>query len=144
VFFALSILVLQLMIGFVRLWIEGYLPKILLVARAHSISPFMLVERVLLRKLAAFKVRVTHALRLDVLRIPPSTAAAILHFRSTAAARRRSTMPMGVDHDVMIVTTGSLVDLRIDGVLPPTKCFIQVSIGVSCFSSEPFVFHLTA
>ena len=50
VFFAVSLLVIHLVFGLVRLWLEGVMPKILLVARAHSMSPQTIVRRVLARK----------------------------------------------------------------------------------------------
>ena len=45
VFFGLSTVVSLVVIGCARLWVEGYLPKILLVARAHSMPPSMIVQR---------------------------------------------------------------------------------------------------
>eukprot|EP00966_Prymnesium_polylepis_P120453 2783559-Prymnesium_polylepis.4 len=42
------------MVGFSRLWIEGIMPSGLLVARAHAISPAVLLFRVLKRRHGGF------------------------------------------------------------------------------------------
>ena len=52
VFFGLTMLALQLIIGFASLGIESFVPKILLVARAHSISPWTIFCKVMRRKYA--------------------------------------------------------------------------------------------
>jgi hypothetical protein len=49
-FFGLSTLILQLLIGATRFVTEGYAPRIILVARAHSISPQVIIQRVIARR----------------------------------------------------------------------------------------------
>ena len=50
VFFGLSMVLLQFVIAVVRLYVAGYVPKILLVARAHSVSPWTITKRVMIRR----------------------------------------------------------------------------------------------
>lgn len=50
IFIAISMLSFQLLVIFLRLWTEGRVPKILLLATAHSISPTMILRRVAVRR----------------------------------------------------------------------------------------------
>eukprot|EP00966_Prymnesium_polylepis_P076601 1775661-Prymnesium_polylepis.1 len=50
VIFEVSLLLSQLIVGFLRFSLEGNLPMVLVVARAHSISPYMMVQRVAQRR----------------------------------------------------------------------------------------------
>jgi hypothetical protein len=54
VFCGISLLLFQAIVGFSRLWIEGIMPSGLLVARAHAISPAVLLFRVLKRRHGGF------------------------------------------------------------------------------------------
>jgi hypothetical protein len=49
-FFGLSMILLQITAGLTGLGVEAYVPKILLVARAHSVSPSVIMQRVLARR----------------------------------------------------------------------------------------------
>ena len=49
-FFGLTMILLQLVIGVARLGIESFVPKILLVARAHALSPSSILCKVLTRR----------------------------------------------------------------------------------------------
>ena len=49
-FFGLAMLGLILVIGSTRLWTEGRLPKLLLLARAHSVSPSRILQKVAARR----------------------------------------------------------------------------------------------
>ena len=51
-FFGLSMILLQIIAGLMGLSVEAYVPKILLVARAHSVSPSVIMQRVLARRWA--------------------------------------------------------------------------------------------
>ena len=50
VVFGLVMLFLHLIIGILRLWIEGNLPKVLLLAQAHSMRPSQIMRRVVARR----------------------------------------------------------------------------------------------
>ena len=50
VFFGLSMMLLQLVVGAVKLYITGRVPKLLLVAQSHSIPPSTLVQKVAIRR----------------------------------------------------------------------------------------------
>ena len=48
--FGLSMLLLLLIIAAARLWVAGRVPKIVLVARAHSVSPWTIIQKVIARR----------------------------------------------------------------------------------------------
>ena len=52
-FFMVGMLTLQLVVGAMRLWMEGYAPKIILVASAHAVSPTTVFAKLLTRRWAA-------------------------------------------------------------------------------------------
>eukprot|EP00966_Prymnesium_polylepis_P328538 7384345-Prymnesium_polylepis.1 len=123
VFFGLTMLLLQLCIGIVNVWLTGHLPKIVLVARAHGVSPWRIFQNMLARSLRALTRRVAHALQLDVPRLTPLTVAAILQFR----ASRGRTPPAGVPERFLTIASGDVVELHIDEVVPRTTCFVQAN-----------------
>jgi len=100
------------------------LPKILLVARAHSISPGTILRRVLARRANDFKQGVARRLRLDALRLTPQAAAAVVHFKKTHG----QPAPTNVPSAVLPIVTGSFADLAITGVFPRTQCFVQADL----------------
>jgi hypothetical protein len=131
-FFALTLLLLTLVIGAANLWLAGHVPKILLVATAHSVSPWQIAQKVLARKMQNVKRRVAHALRLDRPRLTPRKATDVLKFRS---ARGRAPSA-GVPEKVRPIAVGNLTELSISGVspykvtvFPNTKCFVQVELA---------------
>ena len=50
IFMGLAVLLAQLIVACVRLYCEGYMPSMLLVARAHSMSPVTIFKRILSRR----------------------------------------------------------------------------------------------
>ena len=50
IFFGLSMMLLQLVIGAVNLYLTGRVPKILLVAKAHGLSPWHIIKKVASRR----------------------------------------------------------------------------------------------
>ena len=50
IFFGLALLLVLLVVSLVRFWVEGHVPAILLVARAHSMSPTKIVRRIWIRR----------------------------------------------------------------------------------------------
>jgi hypothetical protein len=60
IFFGSAMLTLLLSIGCVRIWVEGHMPKIVLIARAHSISPSTILRKVFMRRQAQ-KIRTEQA-----------------------------------------------------------------------------------
>jgi hypothetical protein len=50
IFFGLGLLLLQLVIGAATLWVTGTVPKIFLVAKAHSVSPLTVFCRLFERR----------------------------------------------------------------------------------------------
>ena len=50
-FFALALLLLLLLLGIANLFFTGYVPKIILVARQHSVPPSVLLRRTAARQL---------------------------------------------------------------------------------------------
>jgi len=123
-FFGLSMLLLQVIVGALKLWFTGHLPRIFLVAKAHSVSPSTIVRRVASRRIQLLKRRVFKTLHLDVTRLAPRTAASILQFRTM----RGRTPPANTPKNMLPIATGLTADLQIEGVFPRTKCFVQVDL----------------
>eukprot|EP00966_Prymnesium_polylepis_P080287 1859856-Prymnesium_polylepis.1 len=85
------------------MWVEGYgMPKVLVVARAHSISPSMIMRRVLKQRVLAFWSRIVRKFHLDAPRLTPRTAAAVYLFRSS----RGWSTPSGMAKDFQVTTVG--------------------------------------
>ena len=124
IFFGLSMLLVQLMIVTAKLYTVGYVPKILLVARAHSVSPRTILYNVMARKVHHVVRWGRHALRLDTARLSPRTAAAVLKFRTTHGGVPSAETP----EELMAVATGNLAELHIENIFPRTTCFVQVDL----------------
>jgi len=122
--FGLSILLLQLVVAALKLWFSVRLPRVFLVAKAHSVSPLTIVRRVAARRLRALKHQAIKRLHLDVTRLAPSTAAAILQFRTM----RGRTPPASTPEKMLPIATGVTAELYIEGVFPRTTCFVQVDL----------------
>ena len=116
---------LQLIIGAMNLWVTGYVPKFVLVARSHSVSPSRIIKKVLSRKARYGKRRLAHALRLDVPRLSPRIAALVLEFRTG----HRRVPPADTPKELLPVATGELAELHIEGSFPRTTCFVQFLFG---------------
>ncbi|KAL1520050.1 hypothetical protein AB1Y20_023526 [Prymnesium parvum] len=69
ILFGLTMLIFQIFSAVVKLWIEGRLPKILLVARAHSVPLSTIVSRVLLRRGKTLRRLLVTKLKLDMPRV---------------------------------------------------------------------------
>ena len=136
IFTGLATLAFLLLVGLARLWMEGYMPKILLVARAHAISPSKIIRNVLARQARSLKRKVAHILKLDAPVVTPRTAAAIYQFRTV-----HGTPPAGVPDLMLPIVKGGVADLHIDGVFPRTKCFVQVDLEASVirWTQEVFI-----
>jgi hypothetical protein len=50
IFFGATMIVLQLILGLMQVVSEGYAPKIVMVARAHSVSPWTIIQNVVARR----------------------------------------------------------------------------------------------
>jgi len=124
ILFGLTMLIFQIFSAVVKLWIEGRLPKILLVARAHSVPLSTIVSRVLLRRGKTLRRLLVTKLKLDMPRLSPQTVAAIYQFRSTRGRAQTGDVPDVVSP----VVVGSLAELHINHVFPTTWCFIQVDL----------------
>ena len=140
-YFGLSMICLQLLIGLVNLWTEGRLPKILLIARAHAISPRTLIKRVAIREARHLKRWLIHRFGLDQPRLTPRAAAAVYRFR--LARGGQLLMQPEAPKVLKPVTTGDVVELSIDEIpearghmphpkstklLPSTACFVQMDL----------------
>ena len=120
-------LLLHLIIGAFQLYAAGYVPKILLVARAHSVSPWRIIRNVSARRARYVLQWLRKVLRLDVPRLSPRVAAAVLNFRTTHGGAPSVETPRAL----VAVATGNLAELHIDGVFPRTTCFVQVDLEAS-------------
>eukprot|EP00966_Prymnesium_polylepis_P102824 2382123-Prymnesium_polylepis.1 len=121
-----------LIVACTNLYVTGNLPKVLLVAQAHSVPLTTIVQRVSARKMRRLKDRVSRLLKLDVLRLAPQTASAIYRFR-TAAAIYRTTPPADTPEVLLPLMAGSLAELHIGDTFLRTTCFVQVDFNETLF-----------
>jgi len=124
IIFALMMLVVLLGIGCVRLYYAGYVPKLILMANAYSVTPSQIVKRVVSRRAREIERQITHFLGLDAVRLTPRAAAAVLKFRSAGGR----TAPSDAPEPVLLAATGSMARLQITGVFPQTTCRVQVDL----------------
>jgi len=123
--FLTSMVGLQLLHGCLRIICAGYMPKLFLVAAAHSVSPSTVLTRVIRRRAHYLGNQARHWLGLDVPRLSPRTAAAVVKFR----AARGWPCPSGdVPPEVQPLATGNSATVYIEGVFPPTLAFVQVDL----------------
>ena len=132
IFFGLSMLLVLLIVACTNLYVTGNLPKVLLVAQAHSVPLSTIVQRVSARKMRYLKDRVSRMLKIDVLRLAPQTASAVYRFRTTAAIYR-TTPPADAPEVILPLMTGSLADLHIGDKFLRTTCFVQVDFNENLF-----------
>eukprot|EP00966_Prymnesium_polylepis_P135653 3135850-Prymnesium_polylepis.2 len=136
--FGLSLLLLLLLIVCMRLSIEGYAPRAVLLARAHSVSPTTVLRRVLARKVRNFTRRVVSALRHEGPYLSPSSSFAILRFRSTRGWNHLADMPTGLmPQQVLPVAIGVSAELHMAGSFPSTACFVQVDMEAHAIRWSP-------
>ncbi|KAL1527507.1 hypothetical protein AB1Y20_008897 [Prymnesium parvum] len=135
--FGLAMVTFMLAVGAGNLWIESCVPKVILLARAHSVSPSTIMRRVLARRWVDFLRRVRRALRVDTAALTPRFAMSVHRVR---AARGRRPLPHAPE-DVAPFVRGELMDLSIDGILPRTRCFVHVDLDAFAlrWSSDCFL-----
>jgi hypothetical protein len=116
-------------LGVVHLWYTGHVPRVVLLARSHSLSPWDLFAKVLVIRARQLKRRVARSLRLDSsrVRLTPQAAAAVLKFRRSKKQQKMAP-PTGAIREVAKVIVGSHTVLRIHGAFPRTKCFVCVDV----------------
>ncbi|KAL1499340.1 hypothetical protein AB1Y20_011547 [Prymnesium parvum] len=114
VIFGLSVILLLVVGSAAKLWIEGHVPKILLVARAHSV-PFHLLGA----PAAALGTPLLRA------RHPPAHASRGGGCHAVPHVARQGGVRRDAPDDVRALTTGAAAELFIDGVFPRTLCFVQ-------------------
>eukprot|EP00966_Prymnesium_polylepis_P328616 7384406-Prymnesium_polylepis.1 len=97
-----------------------------MLSRRLSTSPHVAIHATALRSHRArdLKTWVVKALRLDVPRLTPLTAAAVYQFRTA----RGRTPPLGASPDVLPIAVGDMTDLHIRHVFPHTVCWVQVDL----------------
>eukprot|EP00966_Prymnesium_polylepis_P314748 7272586-Prymnesium_polylepis.4 len=81
VYFGVSMLLLQLVVGAAIMYTTGHVPKLLLLAKAHGVSPWIIFQRTSARRARFLKLRVVKFLRLDQPYLTPAAAAAVLKYR---------------------------------------------------------------
>lgn len=126
VFFGIGMVSFMLLVGCGKLWMEGYLPQVLLVARAHSVPMSTILWRVWCRRVAQIKARVVRRLDLDQPRLSLAEDASVYKFRierlsqgfREAFAHRPHAA--GIPDEVIPVLTGTLAELHIRSVFPRT------------------------
>jgi len=108
----------------VKLYVSGFVPKILLVAQAHSVSPVTIIKRVVARRAKRAKQFLMAVFPIDKVMLTPSAAAAVLQFRTSP----RRAPPANAPAALLPVLTGETAELEIIDVFPRTTCFVQVDL----------------
>jgi len=154
IFFGLSMLLLLLVVSVINLYVTGRVPKLLLVARAHAVSPATILKRMLGLRARELQRRITKKLGLDILRVTWRLAASIYEFRSAAARSapalasfasrnelRRSSARTEMPEAVQAVVAGRSAELCIEEVFPRTTCFVLVDLSVFAirWTNEMFI-----
>jgi len=129
ILFGISMLLLLLLVSAINLYAAGSVPLILVVATAHGVSPWSILQTVFARRLRYLKHLVFHILRFDVPRLTPGTVAAILKFR-TAAALYPSSPAEDTPTALVPLAIGVVAECFMPNVFPNTKCFVQVDLEV--------------
>ena len=101
------------------------LPKMLLVAREHAISPSTLLQRVAVRRIRRFRQRAAQLLGLDQPRLLPHAYAAVWFWK----LRRGHAPRMSTPPSFAPIVTGTDAKLFSAGVWPATVCFVQVDLS---------------
>lgn len=126
----LALLLLLLVVGLANLWFTGRVPKIILVAREHSVPPSAIVYRLAQRELSGFRQCAVHWLKFDRHRVP-TTMIAIWRWRQMQGHMPHFETPA----TLWPVAVGSTAVLSIEGTLSPTTCFVQVGLASRRFGS---------
>ena len=127
VFFTISMLVLLIFIGISNLYLSANVPKIIMVARTHSISPTLVLKRALRAWFNDRKRFGIAFLGLDVpRRLHPPTMAAVWAWRARHRLyhhRTHSDLPSVLWYPVK----SSPADVHIKGVFPHTTCAVSLN-----------------
>jgi len=120
----LTLLLLVLLSAITRVGIEGVLPRMLLLTRAHSLSTTTLLAKVVNRKSANLKRGISRAFGLDGLRLNPHAASLVYKYRASHGRLSPPDTPLLVQP----LATGSICSLFIQAVFPRTKCYVQIDM----------------
>jgi len=124
VFFGISMLLVHLSLGVGKLWITGYVPKILLVAKAHSVPPQTIFLRVCARRLLNLRRRIILFVGVENTLMSPRTAASVKWFRTVGGKSASPNTPP----EFIQLATGVVGELHIEDVFPRTTCLVQLDI----------------
>lgn len=113
-----------LVLGLAQLWFTGRAPRILRVASLYSLSPGLVLRRVILRRWDQFQRWTRRKTGLDRPRIGPKEYEAIVEWRTRLGHHVAS----GTPAEALLVTKGVKAAMAIKGVMPKTTCFLQVRV----------------
>ena len=132
VYFGLSTLLLQLVVAAVIMYTTGHVPKLLLLAKVHGVSPWRIFQRVSARRARFLKLRVVKFFRLNRPYLTPAAAAAVLKYRGgrdgVKAVAERTRLSQ-LSSAPTLVSAGRNTEVLIQGVFPRTKCFVQMDFS---------------
>eukprot|EP00966_Prymnesium_polylepis_P219257 5072914-Prymnesium_polylepis.1 len=127
IFFGLSMLLVLLVVAVINLVLLGYVPKIILVGRAHGVSPSTVFMKVVSRRVERLKHQAVSIFHLDAALLTPQMALAVFEFRKTGAGSAKG-QSKGVPEEVRPITVGSLAILHLKDFFPHTECFCHVDL----------------
>ena len=119
-----------LLLGLVNLWFTANVPKLILVARQHSIPPSVILGRVLVRLAHDAKRQLKRDIGFDRPRMLPHTAAAVWAHRLDPRGASLSDVPQAVQ----LIAASVFGELSIAGVFPQSNCDtggIQTHVAIS-------------
>ena len=128
VFFSLGLVLFLLALAVAHLYLTGNVPRFILIAREHSISPSVLLWRVAVRRVSRLRQLLCHSLGLDTLGLAPRAALRAYSWRSRRRLKPRSITPQ----KLLPLEAGATTELHIEGVFPRTTCFVQVDLAAFC------------
>ena len=120
-----GLLVVLLFLGICNLYFTGNVPKLIRVARSHSVSPKVIIARILSLRLELRLRKFRQSLHLDDGTVLPHTAwLATLHcglFILLRKTWKKTNASASAPAAMLPIIVGSTADIEIEGVFPRTK-----------------------
>jgi len=124
-FFGLAMVLLQLLFAAARLYAAGYIPRIILVAATHSVSPTTVIQNVIARSARDWNQRIVAL----VARVTPHPRAPkVVSSMMSRATSLETVLPTDAPKYIMLLVKGTLCDVHIAELLPRTHASLNVDL----------------
>ena len=124
-------------INLANLWLTGHVPRIVRVASMYSLSPTVVLRRVVSRRLDKLRQWCISVVGLDRPRVWPSDYRAILEWRATEGRPPATAVPP----EVALAVNGVVLEMSIEGGMPTSTCFLQVRLTELCPAQPVVLIH---